>query len=58
MSSINDYLPEKPNNVSLVQAKVPKELRKKVKSLLKKRGLTWNDLIVAAMKQLLAEESR
>lgn len=54
---INEFLPKKkPAELVLVQAKVPSELRKIVKMILKSRHLTWNDLIVAAMREIVAEE--
>lgn len=39
----------------LIQAKVPSELKRATKKILKSKRLTWNDLIVAAMKQLCTE---
>jgi hypothetical protein len=57
-SHIKDYLPDKEplNNECLVQAKVPKKLRDETFKILKARHLTWNDLVCAAMKQLIAWE--
>lgn len=42
-------------NTTLVQAKVPTNLHKKTKLVLKSRKITWNELIVAAMRQICAE---
>lgn len=57
-TKLNDFLPDKTANENsvIVQAKVPPALRKRAAAILKARHLTWNDLIVAAMKQLVFEE--
>ena len=57
MRNINEFLPKKldQNKLKLVQAKIPKSLREKTKAVLKSRHLTWNDLIVAACRQITEE---
>ena len=45
---------EKPE-LKLVQAKVPAKLHADAKAKLDAKNLTWNDVIVAALKMLVAE---
>jgi hypothetical protein len=55
--TIRDYLPEKPT-VSLVQAKLPKELVAEVEVQKEKDGITWADLMIASFRRYLDESKK
>ena len=54
---LSSYLPKKEPKfeTSLVQAKIPIELKEKARQILKAKRITWDDLIIAATKQLIDE---
>ena len=55
--SLNSYLPQKEpkDRVELLQGKVPYELKKKAKEILKAKRLTWDDLLIASLRKLIEE---
>lgn len=57
LKSIDEYLPKKPSERVLIQAMVPKELHAKIRDMIKRDDLTWNDLVCALLRRHADEKS-
>jgi antitoxin component of RelBE/YafQ-DinJ toxin-antitoxin module len=56
MEKISDFVPKKKrSDQQLIQVKVPRKLKEHTRKVLKLRKLTWNQLVIAAMRQICAE---
>lgn len=52
---IKDYLPKKPTDKRLVQARVDTELTEKVREKAKREDIRWDELLTAMFKAYLKE---
>lgn len=55
-SLLEKYLYKAPE-LTLIQAKVDKELHRQAKNYINKNDLTWNELITACLKWLIDQDS-
>ena len=54
--TFEDYLPEKDQReIFNVQGEVPKDLAETVKRIMKKRKITWNELLTASLERFVDE---
>lgn len=54
--TFEDYLPEKVQlDIMNVQGQVPKHLAETVKKIMKKRKITWNELLTACLERFVDE---
>lgn len=52
MSTINDFLPKKEMK-ALVQAHVSEDVVKEVRTIMKKKDYTWNEVVTACLAQFV-----
>jgi hypothetical protein len=54
---LKDYLPKK-TEVTLVQARIPKDLADRMKPFLNKNELSWSDFLIASVKKFIDEQKK
>lgn len=58
MKGYEKYLPEKPGDRTLIQAKIDSKLHGNVKSVLDRENLTWHDLLTGLLQKFVDDTKK